>query len=44
MNTTELEYFYGKDAIEWLKRWDANKSVWSVEMGVLGLCMSKLFK
>lgn len=34
------EYFfastYGKDAAEWLARWDAGERVWSVEMGGLG--------
>lgn len=27
---------YGKDATDWLDRWDANKGVWSIEMGGLG--------
>lgn len=27
---------YGADAAEWLKRWDAGKTVWSIEMGGLG--------
>jgi hypothetical protein len=27
---------YGKDAAEWLRRWDAGESVWSIEMGGLG--------
>ena len=27
---------YGKDAKEWLKRWDEGKAVWSIEMGGLG--------
>lgn len=27
---------YGADATEWLARWDAGKSVWSIEMGGLG--------
>ncbi len=27
---------YGKDAKEWLKRWDEGKIVWSIEMGGLG--------
>lgn len=27
---------YGADAADWLKRWDENKSVWSIEMGGLG--------
>lgn len=28
--------FYGKDAADWLERWDSGKSVWSIEMGGLG--------
>lgn len=31
----EIE-LYGKDAADWLSRWDANKGVWSIEMGGLG--------
>lgn len=27
---------YGKGASEWLRRWDANEGVWSIEMGGLG--------
>jgi hypothetical protein len=27
---------YGADAADWLARWDAGKSVWSIEMGGLG--------
>jgi hypothetical protein len=27
---------YGKDAAEWLARWDSGRGVWSVEMGGLG--------
>lgn len=27
---------YGRDAQDWLERWDAGKSVWSIEMGGLG--------
>ena len=27
---------YGKDAADWLKRWDDDRSVWSIEMGGLG--------
>lgn len=27
---------YGKDAAEWLERWDAGRGVWSIEMGGLG--------
>lgn len=27
---------YGADAAEWLRRWDAGQTVWSIEMGGLG--------
>lgn len=27
---------YGADAADWLRRWDAGKTVWSIEMGGLG--------
>lgn len=27
---------YGKDASEWLRRWDEGKTVWSIEMGGIG--------
>jgi hypothetical protein len=27
---------YGRDATDWLERWDAGRSVWSIEMGGLG--------
>lgn len=27
---------YGRDAADWLARWDAGKGVWSIEMGGLG--------
>ena len=27
---------YGYDAADWLRRWDAGKTVWSIEMGGLG--------
>lgn len=27
---------YGADAADWLKRWDAGRSVWSISMGGLG--------
>lgn len=27
---------YGADAVEWLKRWDSGRSVWTIEMGGLG--------
>jgi hypothetical protein len=32
---SEVE-MYGADAADWLARWDAGKSVWSIEMGGLG--------
>jgi len=36
----EKEYqaitLYGKDAQDWLDRWDAGKGVWSIEMGGIG--------
>lgn len=31
----EIE-LYGADAKDWLERWDAGKTVWSIEMGGLG--------
>lgn len=31
----EIE-LYGADAADWLKRWDAGRGVWSIEMGGLG--------
>lgn len=30
------EELYGNTATEWLRRWDAGQSVWTVEMGGLG--------
>src|SRR3990172_708722 len=27
---------FGSDAAEWLRRWDADQTVWSIEMGGLG--------
>ena len=30
------QMLYGKDAQEWLDRWDSGSSVWSIEMGGLG--------
>lgn len=30
------EQSYGKDAAEWLSRWDAGKTVWSISMGGIG--------
>ena len=36
MNVNEQVDFYGKDAAEWLERWDAGQTVWSVKMGGLG--------
>lgn len=32
----EVLELYGKDAEEWLKRWDQGGNVWSIEMGGLG--------
>ena len=32
----QKESFYGKDAAEWLRRWDNGEIVWSIEMGGLG--------
>ena len=32
---TEIQS-YGRDAADWLDRWDNDKSVWSIEMGGLG--------
>ncbi len=34
--TQEDVCLYGENAAEWLRRWDAGESVWSVEMGGLG--------
>jgi hypothetical protein len=31
----EIE-MYGSDAVDWLKRWDEGRTVWSIEMGGLG--------
>ena len=31
-----VNLIYGKDAAEWLERWDAGKPVWSVSMGGIG--------
>jgi len=36
MTAQEAADFYGKDAAEWLQRWDSGHSVWSIEMGGLG--------
>lgn len=36
MNDIEAKRFYGADAAEWLQRWDAGETVWSIEMGGLG--------
>ncbi len=36
MTDEEALDFYGADAAEWLRRWDAGRGVWSVEMGGLG--------
>lgn len=36
-NDTQYEdTTYGADARDWLSRWDAGRSVWSIEMGGLG--------
>ena len=32
---SEIE-LYGKDAVDWIKRWDEGRSVWSIEMGGMG--------
>jgi hypothetical protein len=32
----QSEQLYGKNASEWLERWDSGRSVWSLEMGGLG--------
>jgi hypothetical protein len=34
--TFHNEQMYGKDAAEWLRRWDAGQSVWSITMGGFG--------
>lgn len=36
MTEAEIIQFYGADAAEWLRRWDAGEIVWSIEMGGLG--------
>ena len=36
MTQQEADKFYGKDAVEWLRRWDAGEGVWSIEMGGIG--------
>lgn len=36
MITKEAAEFYGDTAAEWLRRWDAGETVWSVEMGGIG--------
>ena len=36
MNNEQLQEHFGIDAAEWLSRWDAGKTVWTVEMGGLG--------
>lgn len=36
MNDAEAKEFYGADAAEWLRRWDENRNVWSIEMGGVG--------
>lgn len=32
----EQRDFYGRTAAEWIQRWDAGESIWSVSMGGLG--------
>jgi hypothetical protein len=36
MTEDEEIVFYGADAAEWLRRWDDNQSVWTIEMGGMG--------
>ena len=36
MTEERANEFYGKDAAEWLRRWDEGRTVWSVEMGGIG--------
>ena len=36
MTDDEARKFYGEDAREWLRRWDAGETVWTIEMGGLG--------
>lgn len=36
MTDDEAAELYGKDAVEWLSRWDSGRTVWSIEMGGLG--------
>jgi hypothetical protein len=36
MSEVEAKEFYGKDAAEWLRRWDAGEIVHTIEMGGLG--------
>lgn len=36
MNIDQAREFYGRDADEWLRRWDAGEIVWSIEMGGIG--------
>jgi hypothetical protein len=36
VNQQEQSNFYGKDAAEWLRRWDEGKIVHTIEMGGLG--------
>jgi hypothetical protein len=36
MRMTDEADRYGKDAAEWLRRWDEEGHVWSIEMGGLG--------
>lgn len=36
MSEKDARDFYGKDAVEWLRRWDAGETVWTIEMGGMG--------
>ena len=36
MTVEEAREFYGADATEWLRRWDAGRIVWTIEMGGFG--------
>lgn len=36
MNIDQARDLYGRDADEWMRRWDAGETVWSIEMGGLG--------
>jgi len=36
MSAEKALEFYGANAVEWLRRWDAGEFVWTIEMGGLG--------